>query len=135
MEKGLYTQVFNLRWKDLKCIAANKYKNESKFKFQGLSARSQRWFDLDFDCIEVNFSTHDPDLYKRIFQSHDNSQDKNIFESFQVLIGNSKCVEIFKFHNGAPILKYCQKSLNSCCFIILASSFASIKKIKAVNAL
>ena len=51
MEQGLYAQMFKLRRKDLKFIAANKNKNESKFKFQGLSERSQRWFDLDFDCI------------------------------------------------------------------------------------
>ena len=92
--------------KDLKFIAANKNKNESKFKFQGQSARSQRWFDLDFDCIEVNFSTSEPDLYKT-FQSHDDTQEINTFKSFQVPIGNAKCVESFKFHNDAPILKYC----------------------------
>ena len=23
-----------------------------------------RWFDLEFDWIEVNFSTHEPDKYK-----------------------------------------------------------------------
>ena len=51
MEQVLYAQVVNLRRKDLKFIAANKNKNEAKFKFQGQSARSQRWFDLEFDCI------------------------------------------------------------------------------------
>ena len=38
-----------LRRKDLKFVATGKIKNEAKFKFQGQSARSQRWFDLDFD--------------------------------------------------------------------------------------
>ena len=42
----------------------NKNKNESKFKFQGLSARSQSWFDIEFDLIEVNYSTLEPDFYK-----------------------------------------------------------------------
>ena len=46
VEQGLYAQVVKIRRKDLKFIAANKNKNEAKFKFQGLSARSQRWFDL-----------------------------------------------------------------------------------------
>ena len=36
---------------------------QAKFKFQGLSARSQRWFDLEFDWIEVNFSTREPVFY------------------------------------------------------------------------
>ena len=44
-------------------------------------------------------------------------------------------METFKFHNDAPILKYCQKSLNSCCFSSLASAFVSIKQIKAANAI
>ena len=39
----------------------------------------------------------------------------------------------FKFQNDAPILKYCQKSLNSCCFSSLASSFAIINHNKAAN--
>ena len=120
--------MVKLRRKDLKFIAANRNKNEAKFKFQGQSARSQCWFDLDFDWIEVNFSTREPDFYKKLFQIHANTQDKNRFKSFQVPIVNSKCVETSKFHNDAPILKYCQKSLNSCCFSSLASDFASIKK-------
>ena len=38
-----------------------------------------------------------------------------------------------KFHSNAPMLKYCQKSLNSCCFDSLVSSFASIKQTKTEN--
>ena len=48
-KQGLYAQVVKLRRKDLILIAENKNKNDAKFKFQGLSARSQRWFDFDFD--------------------------------------------------------------------------------------
>ena len=127
--------MVKLRRKDLNYIAENRNKNESKFKFQGQSAISQRWFDIDFDWIEVNFSTREPDFYKKLFQSHENTQDTNTFKIFQVPIGNSKCVETFKFHNDAPILKYCQKSLNRCCFSSLASDFVSIKQIKNTNAI
>ena len=35
--------------------------------------------------------------------------------------------------NDAPILKYCQKSLNICCFSSLASAFASNNHNKAAN--
>ena len=49
MEQGLYEQVSMLRREDLKFITTDKIKNEAKFKFQGQSARSQRWFDLDLD--------------------------------------------------------------------------------------
>ena len=56
-----------LRQKYLIFTDANKNKNEAKFKFQGQSARSQLWFGLDFDCIEVNFSTSEPYFYKETF--------------------------------------------------------------------
>ena len=69
MEQVLYAHVVKLRRKDLKIVAADKNKNEAKFKFQGLSARSQRWFDLDFDLIELNVSTREPDFYKKLFKS------------------------------------------------------------------
>ena len=42
MEQGLYSQVIMLHQKDLKVFATDKIKNETKFKFQGKSARSQR---------------------------------------------------------------------------------------------
>ena len=67
MEQLLYAQVVMLSRNYLKFIAANKNKNEAKFKFQGQSARSQRLFDLEFDLIEVNFSTREPGFYKETF--------------------------------------------------------------------
>ena len=114
-------------------ISANRNKNKAKFKSQGQSARSKRWFDIDFDRIEVNFSTHEPDLYKKLFQIHDDTQDTNTFKTFQVSIGNSKCVEIFKYHNDVPMIKYCQKLLNICYFSSLASAFSSIEQTKDDN--
>ena len=47
MKQGLYAQVIMIRRKDLKFFATDKNKIEAKFKFQGQSVRSQRWFDLD----------------------------------------------------------------------------------------
>ena len=73
---------------------------------QGQSTRSQRWFDLDFDWIEVHFSTREPNFYKKLFQSHNDTLDINTFKKIQAPIGNAKCVESFKFQNDAPILKY-----------------------------
>ena len=83
----------------------------------------------------MNFSTREPDFYKKLFQSHDNEQDTNTFKKFQVPIGNAKVVKSFMFHKDAPILRYCQKSLNSCCFSSLASAFASINHFKAADAI
>ena len=97
MEQGLCAQVVMLRQNNLKITAANKNKNDEKFKFQGQSARSQRWFDLDFGWIKVNFITHEPDLYRRIFQSRDNTQDTNTSKIFQTPMGNSKSVKTLSF--------------------------------------
>ena len=75
MEKSLYAQVIKFRRKDLKFDAADKNKNKSKFKFQGQFVRSRLWFDLDLDWIDINFSTREPDFYKKLFQIHENEQD------------------------------------------------------------
>ena len=114
---------------------ADKNRTASKIKFQGQSARSQLWFDLDLDWIEINFSTREPDFYKKQFQSHDNKQDKDTFKTFPVPIGNAKVVKSFKFQKDSPILSCCQKMLKSCCFSSLASAFASIKHFKAENSI
>ena len=42
-------------------------------------------------------------------------------------------METFNFQNDAPILKYCQKSLNSCCLGNLSSAFDSINETKSDN--
>ena len=39
------------------------------------------------------------------------------------------------FHKDTPILRYCQKTLNSCCFSSLEPAFDSIKYFKAENAI
>ena len=133
MEQILYAQVVNLRCKGLKFVATDNNQNGAKFKFQGQSARSQIWFDIDLDWIEINFSSREPDFYKKLFQIHDDTQDINTFKTFQVPIVNAKRVESFKFKNDAPVLKYCQKTLNICFSSSLASDFASINHLYAAN--
>ena len=135
MEQSLYAQVIKFRRKDLKFDAEDKNKNESKFRFQGQSGRSRLWFDLDLDWIDINFSTREPDFYRKLFQNNDNEQEADSFRIFEVPIGNAKVVKSFVFHKDAPILSYCQKSLNSCCFSSLASAFASINQSKAADAI
>ena len=78
-EQSLYTQVVRLCQKYLNITEQNKYKNEDKFKFQGKSARSQSWFDLDFDWVEEHFSTHETDLYIKINQRYDETKYTNTF--------------------------------------------------------
>ena len=89
MEQGLYAQVIMLRREDLKFFATDKIKNEDKFKFQGQYARSQQWFDLDLDWIEVNFSTRKPDFYKETFS---NPRRYTRYQYIQILSSsNCKC--------------------------------------------
>ena len=83
----------------------------------------------------MNFSNREPDFYEKLFQSHDNKQEKDTFKTFQVPIGNAKVVKSFMFHKDAPTLIYRQKSLNSCCFSSLALAFASINHFAADNAI
>ena len=120
--------MVNIGQKDLKFIAENKNKNETKFKFQGQYTRSQCWFDLEFDWIDVNFRTHELDLYKRLFQIHDNTQDINTFKFFQFPTGNSKCVENFKVHNDVPILKYFNKFFNNCSSVVYSQPLLVLNK-------
>ena len=60
---------------------------------------------------------------------------KHKIQIFEVPIVNTKCVEELKFRSKAPMLKYRQNSLNSCCFGSLASTFDSINQTKFVNAI
>ena len=108
MEQLLYAQVGMLIQKYFKVTEANKYKNDDKFKVQGQSARSHRWIDLGFDFIEETFRTHEPDFYRKIYQRHAKTQDKNTFKMFEFPIRNTKCVEEMRFRSKAQMLKYCQ---------------------------
>ena len=41
-----------------------KKEKTKKYNFQGKSARSRRWFDLDHEWLKENFMTCEPDLYR-----------------------------------------------------------------------
>ena len=69
MEQSLYAQVVRFCRKVLNVFATDKNKNEAKFKFQGKSERSQLWLDLDLNCVELNFSSREPDFYKKLFKA------------------------------------------------------------------
>ena len=122
-KQGLYAQMIMIRIKDLKITEENKNKNDDKFKLQGQPERSQSWFDLDFDWIEEKISTHEPDLYRKIYQNNYETQDINTFKTFVVPIDSSKNMEEIKFNTDTPMLKYRQNTSNSCCFSSLASYF------------
>ena len=49
MEQGLYEQVVMIRRNNLD--NKKEKENTKKYKFQGQSARSKRWLDLDHECL------------------------------------------------------------------------------------
>ena len=58
-----------------------------------------------------------------------------IYQLFALPIGNGKTAEKIQFHPVSPVIKYHQKSSNSCCLSSLASAFHSIIDNQAVTAL
>ena len=64
MEYSLYEEVAKLRCNDLKFVAADFKKMRLNFKFPGQSARSQLCFDIDLNCVNINFRTREPGFYK-----------------------------------------------------------------------
>ena len=64
-EKGLYAQVVVIYRKDL-----DNYKkdNPKRYNLQGQSARSKLWIYLIHEWLEENFSTHEPEFYKKVIK-------------------------------------------------------------------
>ena len=65
-EQGLYAQVFMIRRKDLD--NEKEKENTKKYKFQGQSTTSIRWFDIHREWLEEKSSTREPDFYKNFIK-------------------------------------------------------------------
>ena len=77
-KQGLNAQVFMIRRKDLD--HKKEKENTNKYNFQGQSARSILWFDLDHEWLEETFSTSEPDFYENfIKQTLKVKRQKNIY--------------------------------------------------------
>ena len=61
--------------------------------------------------------------------------DTKTYQIFGVPIGNEKSTRKVQFHPTAPVIKYHQKSYNSCCLSSLASAFHFIGDNRSVPAL
>ena len=105
-----------------------------KYNFQGQSARSICLFDLYHERLEEYLWICEPDFYENLYQKSMGSRDEKISIIFSL---NWKCKNIRKivFHPAVPVLKYHQKSSNSCYFSSLASDFHSIGEDRAATAL
>ena len=66
----------------------NKKENTKKYNLQGESAISIRWFNLDPEWSEENFTTHEPDFYEIMYQTKFRGDDTKTYQIFGVPIGN-----------------------------------------------
>ena len=64
--------------------------------------------------------THEPDFYREMYQTKFRGDDTDIFQRFGVPIGNAKITRKVQFHLAAPVMRYHQKTYNSCCLSSLA---------------
>ena len=63
LEQGLYAQVVMILRRESYDI---KEKDETKiYNFQGKSAITKHWFNLDHEWLKENFMTREPDFYKK----------------------------------------------------------------------
>ena len=74
----------------------------------------------------------EPDFYKELHQTKFRGNDTKIFQIFGVPIGNAKITRKVQFHLAAPVMKYHQKTYNSCFLSSLASAFHCINYNRAV---
>ena len=65
-------------------------KLEETTSFEGQFAGSKHWFDHDIQWVEENFSTREPQFYKRLFLSNIEGQAVSKYSIFPVTIGNVK---------------------------------------------
>ena len=70
--------------------------------------------------------TREPDFYKKLYQANTRGDDTKTYQIFAVPIGNAKTTRKVQFHPAAPVIKYHQKTYNSCCLSSLASAFHCI---------
>ena len=64
--------------------------------------------------------THEPDFYRKLYQNKFRGDDTKIFQIFGVPIGNAKITRKVQFRPAATVMKYHQKTYNSCCLSSLA---------------
>ena len=79
--------------------------------------------------------TCEPYFYREMYQAKFRSDDTKTFQIFVVPIGNAKITRKVQFHLLAPVMKYHQKTYNSCCLSSLVSDFHCINENRAVISL
>ena len=86
MEQGFYSQVVMIR--RMESDDKKEKENIKKYNFQGQSARSRRWLDLDHQWLEENSRTREPYFYEKLYQTKSRGDDKKHIKylEYQLLI-------------------------------------------------
>ena len=74
--------------------------------FQEQSARSKHSFDIDFEWVEEDFSTREPQFNKRLFQRNIQGQSVTKYPTFPVPIVNAKETGEIEYGLKDPQVKY-----------------------------
>ena len=107
-------------------------KRKNKIPTNITSKENQQDQDVDSILIMSGFRTHEPDFYKKMYQTKFRGDDTKTFQIFGLPIDNAKITRKVQFHPAAPVIKYHQKTSTSCCFSSLASDFHCICDNRAV---
>ena len=70
-----------------------------------------------------------------MYQDKFRGDDTKTYQIFGVPIGNAKITRKVRFHPASPVIKYHQKTYNSCCLSSLESAFHCIGDNRAVPTL
>ena len=109
------------------------YQEIKNINFQGKPARTKNWFGFYHEWLKEKCMTREPDLYKKLYQTKLRGDTTHEYNKFGVPIGNAKMTKKVQFCTEAPLIKYQQKSSNSCCLSSLASSFHYICDNRAIT--
>ena len=110
LEESLYAQVVRIRPKSLVQKKYTREKPKRRYLFQGQSAISKHWFDLDIELVEEKFSTREPQFYNRLFQTNIEVKSGITYPVFTVPIGNSKEKGEIEYNLQDPLVLYHQNA-------------------------
>ena len=71
-------------------------------------------------------------FYRKIYQTKFRGDDTKTFQIFGVPIRNAQITRKVQLHPAAPVIKYHQKTYNSCCLSSLPSAYHCINDNRAV---
>ena len=108
LEQGLYAKIIMICRRNLYDI---KEKDKTKiFNFQGKSARTKHWFDLDNEWLKENVITGETDFYKNMYQDKFKGDTTHDYQIIGVPIGNAKMTKNVQLHTEAPLINFQKNS-------------------------